>query len=120
MLFEGGNESFQVIASQDKFVRLQANDGRTFWTGIENTATSQPPNPNFDYTQRGKIISLTQANLPACSYDSAAMFIPCQLFPVASTALFIARVSAGSVTMVLIEISGIQYLVPPEAVGRFL
>lgn len=117
--YQSGNDPFQVIGSQDKFVRLQSLDGATnFWTLIENTATTQQPAPRFDFSVRGKIVSLNPPIAQACSYDSAATIVPCQALPNAASALLIARVSAGTTTLYLIEISGIQYLVPTETVGR--
>lgn len=120
-MYQFGNDAFEVIGSADKFVRLQSLDGSlNFWTGIENVAGAPPSAPRFDFSQRGKIVALTQGNFQACSYDSAAVFVPCQTMPLAPTALYIARVSSGSTNIALIEINGTQYLVPIEAVARFL
>jgi len=120
-LYQNGNDPFQVIGSADKFVRLQSLDGTiSFWTGIENVATALPVAPKFDYSNRGKTVALIAQNGLACSYDSAAAFVPCQPIPAAPTALFIAQVTTSATRLYLIEINTIQYLVPVEAVGRFL
>ena len=120
-MYQFGNELFQVIGSQDNFVRLRSLDGAlNFWIGIENIVTAAPPAPRFDYSQRGKSVTLIAPSAMACSYDSAAVFVSCQTIPSAASALLIAQVTAGATRLYLIEINTIQYLVPFEAVGRIL
>jgi len=118
-LFQSSSEPFQVIGSAEKFVRLQSPDGAlNFWTGIESVATTLPAAPRFDYSQRGKTVTLIAPNALACSYDSAAAFVPCQPIPSAASALLIAQVTTSVTRLYLIEINTIQYLVPVDAVGR--
>lgn len=120
-LFQSSTEPFQVIGSAEKFVRLQSPDGAfNFWTGIENVAAAPPAAPRFDFSQRGKTVTLITSNVLACSYDSAAVFVPCQPIPSAATALLIAQVTTNAARLYLVEINTIQYLVPFDTVGRIL
>lgn len=118
LLYEAGNDEFQMIAQQGAYVRLQTLDARiNFWTTRDSVSTIPPAPAAYDYSVRDKTVRLA-ANGFACLRTEipAPVFAMCQTLPEASSARILAKITAGHIVFYLVEINGKQYFVPPEAI----
>lgn len=118
LLYESGNDEFQMIAQQGAYVRLQTLDARiSFWTTRDSVSTIPPAPPEYDHSVRDKTARLA-ANSFACLRTEmpAPVFAMCQPLPEASSARILIKITAGHIVFYLVEINGKQYFVPPEAI----
>lgn len=114
LLYEGGSDVFYVIGRQGGWVRLQTLDGTlNFWTASENISTTPPSAAQYDFANRGKVIRLAPQTVFACLHEDAPppVFAMCQPPPNVSSAKLIAKITADTVTMYLVEIEGKSYFV---------
>lgn len=114
LLYEGGSDVFYVIGRQSGWVRLQTLD-RTlnFWTASENISTTPPSAAQYDFANRGKTIRLVPHVGLACLHEDTPppVFATCQPPPNVLSVKLIAKITADTVTMYLIEIEGKNYFV---------
>lgn len=118
LLYEAGNDEFQMLTQQGAYVRLQTLDARlNFWTTRDSVSTIPPAPAAYDYSVRDKTARLA-TNSFACLRTEmpAPVFAICQPLSEASSARILAKITAGHIIFYLIEINGKQYLVPPEAI----
>ena len=121
LLYEMGNDLFQVIGQQGASVRLQTLDGRmNFWTARENISTIPPVAAEYDYGVRGKTARLAVSGF-VCLHNEmpAPVFSICQPQPGFSSARLIAKITAGHIVFYLVEVNGKNYFVPPEVIASF-
>jgi len=114
LLYEGGSDVFYVIGRQGGWVRLQTLDGTlNFWTASENISTAPPSAAQYDFADRGKTIRLVPQTGFACLHEEVPppIFAPCQPAPNFSSAKLIAKITANTITMYLVEIEGKSYFV---------
>ncbi|MCX7840368.1 MAG: hypothetical protein N2559_13095 [Anaerolineae bacterium] len=118
LLYEAGNDEFQMIAQQGAYVRLQTLDARiNFWTTRDSVSTIPPAPAQYDYSARDKTARLASSGFACLRTEMPApVFAMCQPLPEASSARIIAKITAGHIVFYLVEINGKQYLVPPEAI----
>jgi hypothetical protein len=120
LLYEGGNDIFEVIAGQGPNVRLQTLDAAlNFWTANNNIASAPPLAAQYDYSVRGKTARLASTTVFACAYNNSPTlaFGACQQLSNVSTAMLVARIAAGSSFLYLAQIGGTQYIVPASSIG---
>ena len=120
LLYEKGNAPFQVLDTQGALVRIQAADAKTsYWTAAGNLAPTPPEAAQFDYREAGKAVRLNSGVGYACleTDGPANVFSTCQDRPSMSGGQLAAKITAGSVTLYLIEMNGSRYFVPPESVA---
>lgn len=118
-LYENGTDVFHVIDQQDKFTRLETRDGKlNFWTTTESISNTPPESAVYDFANRGKTIRLVPQTGFACLHEDAPppVFAACQPLPNFSTAQLAAKITAGAMTIYLVEIDGKNYFLPPENV----
>lgn len=119
LLYENGTDVFHVIGQQDKFTRLETLDGKlNFWTTTESISHTPPESAVYDFANRGKTIRLVPQTGFACLHEDAPppVFAACQQLPNFSTAKLTAKITAGAITIYLVEIDGKSYFLPPENV----
>lgn len=119
LMYEGNNDVFEALGTQGAFTQLQTLDGgMNFWTATTSVLSAQPPPPQYDYSVRGKTAKLYPSSIFACAHNDrpTLAFGICQSLNGMSTAILVARISAGGTTLYLAEISGAQYLIPLTAV----
>jgi hypothetical protein len=121
LLYEMGNDVFQVIGQQGASVRLQTLDGRmNFWSARENISTIPPVAAEYDYGVRGKTARLTASGFVCLHNETPApVFSICQPQPGFSSARLIAKITAGHIIFYLVEVNGKNYFVPPEVITSF-
>lgn len=119
LLYESGTDVFHVIGQQGEFTRLETIDSKfNFWTTTESVSNTPPESAMYDFANRGKTIRLVPQAGFACLHEDAPppVFAPCQQLPNFTTAQLTAKITAGAVTLYLVEIDGKSYFLPPENV----
>lgn len=119
LLYENGSDVFQAVGQQNNYVHLQTLDGKlSFWVASQDVSSTPPPSAEYDFSNRGKTIRLAPQTGYACLHEDAPppVFALCQSLPNVATAKLIAKITAGSVTVYLVEIDNKNYFVPPESI----
>ncbi len=118
LLYETGNDVFQMIAQQGTWVRLQTLDGRiNFWTARENVSTIPPVPAEYDYSVRDKTARLVASSFACLQTEMPApVFSVCQPYIGTTTARVLAKISAGHIVFYQVEINSKTYFVPPEGI----
>lgn len=118
LLYELGNDEFQMIAQQGAYVRLQTLDARiNFWTTRDSVSTIPPAPAAYDYSVRDKMARLASSGFACLRTEMPApVFAMCQPLPEAASARILAQITVGHIVFYLVEINGKQYFVPPEAI----
>ncbi len=118
-LYESGSDVFRLLGQQGAFAHLQTLDGkRSFWTATENVSPTPPAPAQHDFTGRGKTIRLASSVGYACLHEDVPppVFSVCQPSPDFAAAQLVAKITAGTVTLYLVEVEGKHYFIPPEGV----
>jgi hypothetical protein len=118
LLYETGDDAFQMIAQQGTWVRLQTLDGRiNFWTARENVSTIPPAPAEYDDSVRGKTARLAASSF-VCLHSEmpAPVFSVCQTPSGLTTARVIAKITAGHIVFYQVEVNGKTYFVPTEGI----
>lgn len=114
MMYEGGNDLFEVLATEGQLARLQSLDGSiNFWTAIGNSSTTPPPAPQYDDSVRGMQVRLASTSLFACAYSnrSTLAFGACQQLNNLTTATLRTRIIVRNYILYIAEIGGVQYII---------
>jgi len=119
LLYETGDDVFQMIAQQGSWIRLQTLDGRiNFWTARENVSTIPPAPAEYDYSVRGKTARLAASSFVCLHAEMPApVFSVCQTPSGLTTARVIAKITAGHIVFYQVEVNGRTYFVPPEGIA---
>jgi hypothetical protein len=115
LMYEGGADVFELLATQGTFARLRILDGRiNFWTASDNISPFQPPAAQFDYSVRGRTATLSTSSIFACAYNDrpTLAFGACLQLNNVSTAVLDARIIAGATTLYIAQINGVLYVIP--------
>ncbi len=118
LMYEGNNDPFEVLGVQGPFTQLQTVDGgMNFWTATTGVLVAPQPPPQYDYGVRGRTAKLFPGSVFACARNDrpALAFGTCQTLNGVSSAILVARVTAGGTVLYLAEIGGAQYLIPTTA-----
>ncbi|MGB8643857.1 MAG: hypothetical protein WCF84_01345 [Anaerolineae bacterium] len=119
LMYEGGNDLFEVLSTEGPFTRLQTLDGgMNFWIATTNLGSSPPPPAQYDYGVRGHTATLLPAALFACAHNDrpTLAFGVCQTLTDVTSVTLVARITSGSTSLYLAQIGGVQYLIPATAV----
>lgn len=119
LMYEGGADIFEVLATQGTFTRLQTLDrALNLWTGSSNISPFQPPAAQYDYSVKGQTAKLSGTSVFACAYNErpTLAFGACQQLANVTTAVLNARVVAGSTVLFIAEINNALFVVPASAI----
>jgi hypothetical protein len=118
MLYETGNDEFQMIAQQGAYVRLQTLDARiNFWTTRDSVSTIPPAPVEYDHSVRDKTARLAASGFACLRTEMPApVFSICQPLPDASSARVLVKITAGHIVFYLVKINGKEYFVPSEVI----
>ncbi len=119
LMYEGGNDQFEVLSTEGPFTRLQTLDGgMNFWIATTSAATVPPSPAQYDYGVRGHTATLIPAALFACAHNDrpTLAFGACQLLNNVTSVTLVARITSGSASLYLAQIGGAQYLISTTSV----
>jgi hypothetical protein len=120
LMYDGGTDVFEVLATQGTFTRAQTLDGSlTFWTASTNASPVQPPAAIYDYSFRGRTAKLSQSSVFACAYNESptVAFGACKQLNNSSTVVLVAHLIAGTNPLYIARINGAAYVISETAVA---
>lgn len=119
LMYEGGADVFEVLATQGTFSRLQTVDGKmNLWTASSNVSPFKPPAAQPDRNVQGQLVRLASPNISACTYNDRPVlaFGVCQQLNDLSTAILAERVTTGSAVLYIAEIRGQLFVIRAQDV----
>jgi hypothetical protein len=120
LMYDGGADVFEVLATQGRLTRLQTLDGgMNFWTSSDDVSPIQPLAAQYDYSVKGRTGKLFGYSIFSCSYNDhpTLAFGACQQVNNVSSVVLTARVIAGATPLYIVQINGALQVISANIVA---